>query len=351
MDLLDYEFLNNPVRSWVLALVTGGGVAVVLALLRRALVGRLASRVTLTRTYADDVLVELLRRTRRYFFVAVGVLVATRFLDLAPAARTWVSRGMVLLILFQIGRWVAHAIGIWVDRFAEQRTLSGDIGSITTVRALGIAARMLVWLLVVISALESVFDYDVTALITGLGIVGIAVALAVQNVLGDLIAALSIVLDKPFVVGDFIVVGDYLGTVEQIGLKTTRLRSLGGEQIIFSNAELLKASIRNYKRMFERRIVLGIEVHLDTPRETLSRLPAAFRAIIEAQSPVRFDRAHVAGITERSFRLEGVYYVLSPEFTTHMDVQQRILLAMLEELERENVRLARTLLEEKVVVP
>lgn len=350
MNFLNHEFLDNTVRAWVLALVTGGLSAAVLVLARRALVERMAGRVAATRTFADDALVELLRRTRVYFFVAAGVLIALRFLELPRDARTWVGRAMVLVLLLQVGRWITHLIGLWVDRFAEQRTLSGDIGSITTVRALGIGAKMLVWLLLVISALESVFDYDVTALITGLGIVGIAVALAVQNILGDLIAALSIVLDKPFVVGDYIVVGEFMGTVEQVGLKTTRLRSLGGEQVIFSNAELLKSSIRNYKRMFERRVVATFEVHLETPREALEPLPGALRAIIEAQSPVRFERSHVAAISDRAFRLEAVYHVLNPDYNTHMDIQQRVILEMLARLEQANVRLARTLLEEKVVV-
>jgi len=352
VDVLDHDFAGNPLRVWVVALAAAALTFVALAVIRRFLTDRLA-RGASTRppTFAEAAAIQLLERTRGYFLVAVAALVALRILEVPEVARRWIGRALVLLILAQVGRWITLLISVWIGRFAEQRTLAGDIGSVTTVRALGYGAKALVWMLIVITALESVFGYDVTALVTGLGIAGIAVALAVQNILGDVLAALSIVLDKPFVVGDFIIVGDFLGTVEKIGIKTTRLRSLGGEQIIFSNAELLKSSIRNYKRMYERRIVLGFEVHLETPRTTLATLPAALRRIIEAQTPVRFDRAHLAGITDRSFRLEAVYYVLNPDFAAHMDVQQRVILAMLEHLEQVDVRLARTLLEEKLVVP
>ena len=347
---LDYVYLDNPVRMWAVAVITAALALIALRLLRDALVARFSRGDGTGRTFAQDAVLETLRRTRIYFFLAVAIAVATRVLDLPPALRHLIGRGLVLVVLLQIGRWVSYLIGLWVHRFAEQRTLAGDVGSITTVRALGVAAQLLFWLVVTITVLETVFDYDVTALVTGLGIVGIAVALAVQNILGDLLAALSIILDKPFVVGDFIVVGEKRGTIEAIGLKTTRLRALGGEQLVFSNAELLKSTIHNYKRMYERRVVLTFDVHLGTPHGVLAALPGELRRIIEAQSPVRFDRAHVATITDRGFRLEAVYYILDPGFNPHMDLKERIILESLAMLDARGVRLARTMLEEKTVV-
>ena len=349
LDALDHRFLDNPVRNWLLAAIAAALTLASLMLLRRVLVDRLGRRAASTPTFADDALLDVARRTRIYFFIAIAVAVGTRALVLSAGVRHVIGRALILVVLLQLGRWVSHLIDVWIARFTEQRTIAGDVGSITTVRALGVAARLLFWLVIGITVLEAVFEYDVTALVTGLGIVGIAVALAVQNVLGDLLAALSIVLDKPFVVGDYIVVGDKAGTVETIGLKTTRLRALGGEQLIFSNAELLKSTIHNYKRMYERRVAVSFEVHLQTARETLERIPAAVRAIAEAASPVRVDRCHVAGWNDRGFRIELVYYMLDPAFNTHMDVQQRIHFGILAWLETNEVRLARTLLEEKIV--
>jgi small-conductance mechanosensitive channel len=147
-------------------------------------------------------------------------------------------------------------------------------------------------------------------------------------VLGDLFASLSIVLDKPFVIGDFIIVGDHMGSVERVGLKTTRVRSLSGEQLVFSNSDLLNSRIRNYKRMFERRVGFTVGVTYQTPPDLLERAPGIIREIIEAEEGVRFDRSHFMQFADSSLNIETVYYVLSPDYNTYMDVHQRIGLAV-----------------------
>jgi len=181
---------------------------------------------------------------------------------------------------------------------------------------------------------------DVTALVAGLGIGGIAVALALQNILGDLFASAAIVLDKPFMVGDFIVVGEHAGTVEKVGLKTTRVRSLSGEQLVFANALLLNAQLRNFKRMNERRIAFAIGVTYETPLEKLRALPGWLKAAVEAQPKARFDRAHFKSYGDFSLNFEVVYYVLSAEFNVYMDAQQAINLTIYEKLAQEGVQFA-----------
>jgi small-conductance mechanosensitive channel len=181
---------------------------------------------------------------------------------------------------------------------------------------------------------------NVTTMIAGLGVGGIAVALAVQNILGDLFASLSIVIDKPFVIGDFVIVDEYMGTVEHVGLKTTRLRSLGGEQLVFSNGDLLKTRIRNYKRMRERRAVFGFGIEYDTPIELVEKIPAMVRAIIEARAKVRFDRAHFKGFGASSLDYEVVYWMLDPDFNLYMDTQQQINLELMRLFQREGVSFA-----------
>ena len=192
---------------------------------------------------------------------------------------------------------------------------------------------------------------DITALVAGLGVGGIAVALAVQNILGDLFASLSIVLDKPFEVGDFIVVGEFLGTVENVGLKTTRVRSLGGEQLVFANSDLLGARVRNYKRMQERRILFRFGVLYQTPPDQLEQIPVMVREIIEALPEVRFDRAHFFTFGDSSYDFEVVYWMQTPEYNRYMDTQQAINLALVRRFAEADIDFAyptRTLFVEKM---
>jgi small-conductance mechanosensitive channel len=169
---------------------------------------------------------------------------------------------------------------------------------------------------------------------------GIAVALAVQNVLGDLFASFSIVLDKPFVIGDFIIVGDHLGTVEHVGLKTTRIRSLSGEQLVFSNTDLLGSRIRNFKRMYERRVVFSLGVVYQTPARLLEKIPPMLRQIVESREQVRFDRAHFRDFGPHSLNFEIVYWVLSPDYALYMDIQQEINLEIYRRFEQEGIDFA-----------
>jgi len=198
---------------------------------------------------------------------------------------------------------------------------------------------LILWSVIVLMALENV-GIDITALVAGLGVGGIAVALAVQNILGDLFASLSIVLDKPFVIGDFIIIGDYMGTVEHIGLKTTRIRSLSGEQLVFANNDLLQSRIRNFKRMYERRVVFNLGVVYQTPHEKLQKIPQIVREIIEQQHPVRFDRAHFKSFGDFSLNFEVVYWVQNPDYTVYMDIQQAINLEIYRRFAEEGIEFA-----------
>jgi small-conductance mechanosensitive channel len=199
--------------------------------------------------------------------------------------------------------------------------------------------RLALWSVILLLALDNL-GVDVTALVAGLGVGGIAVALAVQNVLGDLFASLSIVLDKPFVIGDFVNVGELVGTVEHIGLKTTRVRSLSGEQIVFSNADLLGSRIRNFGRMYERRVVFTIGVTYQTPRSKLIAIPRIIREAVEARQKTRFDRSHFKEYAASSIDFETVYFVLDPNFNAYMDIQQEINLQIHERFEAEGIEFA-----------
>jgi small-conductance mechanosensitive channel len=186
--------------------------------------------------------------------------------------------------------------------------------------------------------------------VAGLGIGGIAVALAAQAVLGDLFSYFSILMDRPFELGDFIIIDDYMGTIEHIGIKTTRIRSLGGEQLVFSNTDLTGSRIRNYKRMEQRRIVFRIGVVYQTPVEKLKEIPGIIKGIMDAIPEARTDRAHFASYGDSSLDFEIVYYVLTGDYNKYMDIQQEINLSLAEEFERRGIEFAyptRTLFIEK----
>lgn len=338
-QILDRRWYGNSLHAWLIAMAAVLIAVLVLSILRRVLVARLGKIAQRTTTQVDDLVVELVRRTRWYFIVAVAIEFGTRFITLRSRVDARVGRAVLLFVVIQIGVWGNGVVDFWVTQFARRRAAEADTASATTVAALGYAARAVLWALV-FAMLLRVFGFDVTALITGLGIGGVAIALAVQNVLGDLFAALAIVLDRPFVIGDTINVDTITGTVEHIGLKTTRLRSISGEQIVMANGELLKARIRNYKRMIERRVVFTVDVTYDTPPDAMTRIPAMLREVVLTQSPVRFDRSHFATYTDSALRFETVYWVLDPDYGKFMDIQQAINLEVLRRFNAQKIEFA-----------
>jgi len=200
-------------------------------------------------------------------------------------------------------------------------------------------ARIVIWSLVVLVALDNL-GVNITALLAGLGVGGVAVALALQNVLGDLFASLSIALDKPFVVGDNLNIDTYTGVVEHIGIKTTRLRSENGEQIILSNADILKSRVRNYGRMPEQRVLTTLRMRYDTPVEKLEAIPPLLESIVRAQPNARFDRCHLKLLGESSVQFELSYFAQQPKLNPMLDLQQIVNFKILEEFRSLDVEFA-----------
>lgn len=279
--------------------------------------------------------------TTRLFFLGFSMYIGTRFVVLPAQIEGLVQKVSMVIFWVQVALWLSAGIKCGADRYIERKRAS-DQSAVTAASMGFFGARMLVFALVLLLALDNI-GFDVTALIASLGIGGIAIALAVQNVLGDLLASLSITLDKPFVVGDFIVMDEFMGTVENIGLKTTRIRSLNGEQIIFSNAELLKGRIRNYKRMFERRAVFTFTLRHDASLDALQKISERVRGFIGDIPKARFDRCHFIKISDLGFVFETVYLVLTPDYNQYMDIQQKINLELLKALEDLKTNFAFTL--------
>lgn len=237
-------------------------------------------------------------------------------------------------------------VWIWIQRFVTlvfarktNRLAAGEVSRATSFRALSFVAELVLLGLVVLFTLDN-FGVNITTLVTGLGIGGIAIALAVQNILGDIFASVTIILDKPFVVGDYIVVGEDMGTIEDIGIKTTRVRSLSGEEIVFSNADLLKSRVHNFKRLYERRVSFNLSLSQDTPIDALAQVPEMIKDLIKKEPKMKIDRAHFVKFGESSFDFEIVYLVGTPDYNYYMDFQQKLNLDVLRGLEQMSVRLA-----------
>lgn len=338
MDILNFEFYGVTIVDWLIVLGIGIGIAVVLMIFRSAIAGRFERLASRTSNVVDDVIVVVLKNTRRFSFFALGLWVATLFKEFPDAISQWFGRIVFLVLLFQIGTWGTSVISWWLSYYREQK-LEEDPSAVTTISAIGMLARIALWSILLLAVLDN-FGIDVTALVTGLGIGGIAVALAVQNILGDIFASLSIVLDKPFVVGDFLEVGDYAGNVEHIGLKTTRIRSLSGEQIIVSNSDLLKSRIRNFKRMYRRRISFKMGVEYGTPREKLRAIPDMIRAALSKHEDVSVDRVHFSSFGDSALMFTAVYYVAKPDYALYMDIQEEVNLELLRVFEAEGIEIA-----------
>lgn len=339
MDHLDIMFLDNTLLAWLIALATAAVAFVVLRLVLATAGTHLAQFATHTRTRWDDIIANALEKTRPVLLLVVAVYIGESTLVLPAGVHNVLRSATIIAAILQGGIWVSEGIRRWSALQREQR-VAEHAAAAMTMDVLGVAARFGLWTMVILLTLENM-GVHVTTLVAGLGVGGVAVALAAQSILGDLFASVAIVLDRPFVLGDFLIVDDYLGSVEQIGLKTTRIRSLSGEQVVFANTDLLKSRIRNYGRMYERRVVFKIGVTYQTPRDKLELTPKIIRQAIEEHGDrVRFDRCHLQSYGDFAILFETVFYVTDADYNAYMDIQQAIYLVIHKRFEEEGIEFA-----------
>jgi len=323
MDILEQTFWGNTLKAWLTALAVAVSVFLGLNVLKLVLRRRLLAWVQRTETYLDDLVVDLFGRTRHLFLVALAIYAGSLALTLpriGPGLRTI----MVVLFLIQAGLWSNGVVNHLVSRRMEAQHEKDEAATVTVVTVLGFVGKATLWTIALLLAVDNIPGVEVDALIASLGVGSVAVALAVQSILGDLFASLSIALDQPFAIGDFITVDEYAGTVEHIGLKSTRVRSLTGEQLVFSNSDLLGSRIRNYGRMERRRVSFTLGVACDTPHEKLKEIPGIIQQIVESQPYTSFDRAHFKEYGDFSLNFEVVFHVSTSDYGIYMDARQAI---------------------------
>ncbi|MCS3835608.1 small-conductance mechanosensitive channel [Pseudomonas sp. JAI111] len=335
----EYLFLGITLANWVLAF---SATTLSFILARSAIVfvlKRSRAKASNSEAHLTQIMVEVLSGTSNTLLLLGSILIGVGFLDLPERWLGRVSSLWFVVVALQAGLWANRAIALALSHYFLRHSASDTFqgSALATLSLWG--AKVFLWMVVLLAMLSNV-GVNITAFVASLGVGGIAIALAVQNILGDVFASLSIAVDKPFEVGDFIVVGSMSGTVEHVGLKTTRIRSLSGEQIVMANAEMIGSTIQNYKRLQERRIVFEIGLTYDCSTEQVKQVPKKIEQIIRGQEKARFDRSHFKSFGESALEFETVYIVLDPSYNVYMDVQQTINFELMEAFAALNVNFA-----------
>ncbi|MBD3245574.1 MAG: mechanosensitive ion channel [Candidatus Omnitrophica bacterium] len=332
------EYANNRVMEYLIA----AGIFCLGYLLMRILkffvLRKLKVWAEKTRTWVDDFLICITRNVGFPLAYFVILYLALRTLTLPAAFDDGMGLAVTGVLTFFTARFFVMLAGCGFKLYCSYRTEQGTLMQ-KSLQGIMRLIKVLIWVFAVIFLLDNL-GYNVSTVVAGLGIGGVAVALAAQTVLGDLFSYFAILFDRPFELGDFIITGDYLGVIEHIGIKTTRIRSLGGEQLIFSNTDLTNSRIRNYKRMERRRVVFKFGVTYETPLERLKEIPPAVEEIVKSIPDTAFDRAHFFSFGNFSLDFEVVYYILGSDYNKYMDIQQTINLALKERFETSGIDFA-----------
>lgn len=323
-------------KPYVVAVALVGVALVCLGVLKGIILRRLERLAQRTPSDLDDFLVSLLgRHLDPLFSLLIALAIGAQALTLPEALRHLVFPGFIILVTVK-GLLVLQDVLVFALTRSAMTYRRESPMSAAMVTHMATILRVALWGAGALFILDNL-GVNITAFVAGLGIGGVAVALAAQAILGDAFSSFAIFMDRPFEVGDFIVVGEFMGTVEHIGFKTTRLRSLSGEQIVCANSDLTNSRLRNFKRMQERRVEFKLGVVYQTPPEQVRAIPGMLQAIIQAQPLVRFDRAHFHSFGESALIFEVVYYLKSPDYNEHMDVQQEIHLHIMERFRQEGI--------------
>jgi len=337
MIFLDAEILNNSISEWLIALAIAMGIFICSKALIRTGIRKFKQRAEENENRLDNFALDVLEQTKGILLFITGLYIGIQRLVIPTVLNDAINKSMVVLFALQVGFWLGGFINFLVDKKSDQS--SEDKHEKTAIHAFGLFGKILIWVIIGLVILENVTGMDLNALITSLGIGGIAIGLAVQNILKDIFASLSIYLDKPFLVGDYIVVDDIGGTVQNIGIKSTRIKTLLGDEVIFANSDLLESRVHNFRKLERRRECMEIGVSVETEHENLCMLPELFAQSIQDQESASFERAHLVRLGEYSYVYEIVYYIESADYTRYMDTKQAVNLEILKRLQENHIEM------------
>ena len=339
LEMMETQFLGNTAQDYLFSAVVFLCFLVGLPIAKAIILRHLKAVSKRTANDLDDLLHDLLRRiVGQFVYLSTALYCATLFLTLPDNLDRLLQNLIVIILTIKAAQFLQGLAAYAIRRWTEQVTRNDPSGG-AMLKNMTWLVRLTIWAAVLLFIFDNL-GINVTAFVASLGIGGIAVALAAQSVLGDAFSSFAIFLDKPFQVGDFIIVGDLLGTVEHVGFKTTRILSLGGEQLIFSNSDLTGSRIKNYKRMRERRIQFSVGVIYQTSVENVKAIPPMIERVIKEHQGARFDRAHFKSFGDFALIYDFVFYVLSPDYNVYMDLQQSINFRLIEEFQKAGIEFA-----------
>lgn len=336
-DFLGRTYFDNSVQDYIIALAIFLVSVLMIRLLKGILVNKLQRWSDRTKSTFDDLIVHTVSRFGIPALNFVALYFAIFSLDLSPKLERVLEVATASVVAFFLIRLLASVVRYFLEGYVRRQEHGEE--KVNQVQGIILIITVIIWCLGLLF-LFSNLGYDVTAIVAGLGVGGIAVALAAQNIISDLFNYLVIFFDKPFEVGDFIIVGEKLGTVNHIGIKTTRIKSLSGEQLVFSNSDLTNSRIHNYKRMQTRRIVFTFRVTYQTDIEKVREIPEIVRDIIKNQERTTLDRVHLRSFDESCMTYEAVHIVQSADYNVYMDIQQEINLSILEAFRQRGIEFA-----------
>jgi small-conductance mechanosensitive channel len=336
-ELLGRVYYGNTVQDYLVVVGSTLVGIILISLFKRHILKKAKVWSGKSKTQIDNFVV---LSVERYGIPAlyVGVAyVSINYLSLSGGADRIFRFIITLLLTFLVLRILSSVILLILQSYVSKKDRGAE--RVKELGGLMLVINFVIWAVGLLFLFDNM-GFNVTAALAGLGIGGVAIALASQNILGDLFNYFVIFFDKPFETGDFIIVDDKMGVVDYIGVKSTQVKSLSGEQLIFSNSDLTTSRIHNYKRMQRRRILFGIGLVYDTSLDQLKLVPELLKAIISRERMVEFDRAHFASYGEYSLNFEIVYYVLSSDYNSYMDVQQQINFSIYEEFQNRGIEFA-----------
>jgi len=340
-QILSYDnFWNNPIKNYFIALIIFFLVIICLKIFKKLLVEKIKKIAGHKQIDFLNLLVRIINFINLPFYILFSLYISFQFLNLPVITNKFISYSLIILTAYYFIKAGQEIIDYGAEKIIKMQKAKEEAEfDPSIIYVFCKALKVLLWILVIITALQAL-GYNITALVTGLGIGGVAIAFALQGILSDIFASFSIYFDRPFRIGDYIVVGDDSGTVKNIGIKSTRIQTLKGEELVISNKQLTEDRIHNYKKMRKRRNAFTLGVVYNTPTEKLKKVPLIIKEIIGKFELVELDRVHFQEFGEFSLNFEIVYYLNSADYKQHMDIQQEINLRIKEEFEKENIEFA-----------
>ncbi len=337
--LVEYLTEYNTLNDYMYAFLAFLAVIVFLKFFRQYFIYKLKKFAKKTKTSLDDMAVEFIEQLGLPFNTALSFYIVSRFLTLPDFIDQAIFYLLVLVVSFYFGKGVFRAIDFFIKEQTKAKKKEGDAGSAQLIRLFGTFAKIFLVIIAVLLVFSNL-GFNISSLLAGVGIGGIAIAFALQNILGDLFSSFSIFFDKPFVEGDFIIVDGDMGTVKKIGLKSTRIQSLQGHELVISNRELTSVRVNNYTPLEERRVVFSLGVVYGTPVKKLEKIPKIIKQIIDKVEKARFDRAHFSKYGDFSLNFEIVYYAETADYAEYMDINEKIHLGIARAFEKEKIEFA-----------